>query len=153
MKRFLSLLICCLLIGNIFALSVAAVESEDEEQIIISQTVENMGNDCYYIETIYVPAIQPYANAKTGTKTAECIASGRTIYTISVTGTFTYDGSTSDATSAAVSISTHVASASILSRNAYTSGASAIATGSVSYLGLTLQKTVTLTCDKNGNLS
>lgn len=153
MKRFLSLLICCLLIGNIFALSVAAVESEDEEQIIISQTVENMGNDCYYVETIYVPAIQPYANAKTGTKTAECIASGRTIYTISVTGTFTYDGYTSDATSAAVSISTHVASASILSRNAYTSGASAIATGSVSYLGLTLQKTVTLTCDKNGNLS
>lgn len=153
MKKFLSLLICCLLIGNIFALSVAAVELEDEEQIIISQTVENMGNDCYYVETIYVPAIQSYANAKTGTKTAEYITSGRTIYTISVTGTFTYDGSTSDATSAAVSISTHVASASILSRNAYTSGASAIATGSVSYLGLTLQKTVTLTCDKNGNLS
>lgn len=153
MKRLSSLLICCLLIGNIFALSVAAVESKDGEQVIISQTVENMGNDCYYVETIYVPAIQPYANAKTGTKTAEYITSGTTIYTISVTGTFTYDGTTSDATSAAVSISTHVASASILSRNAYTSGASAVATGSVSYNGATLRKTVTLTCDKNGKLS
>ncbi len=153
MKRLISLLICIILISSTLILPSAALELSETEQVMISQTVENLGNGCYYIETIYIPSIQSYSSAKTGTKTAQYIASGTTIYTISVTGTFTYDGTTSDATSATCKIATYVDGATILSRNAYTSGASAIATGSVSYIGVTLQKTVTLTCDKNGNLS
>lgn len=153
MKRLFVFLICVLLLGNAFALPVAAAETIDNQQIIISQTVQDLGNGNYFVETIYVPNVQLYSNSKTGTKTAEYIASGTTIYTISVTGTFTYDGITSDATSALCAIATHVSGASILSRNAYTSGASAIASGSISYIGVTLQKTVTLTCDKDGNLS
>lgn len=153
MKRFVYALICLVLIISSFSSSVAATEHDDQEQIIISQTIENIGDGCFLIETIYVPATQPYSNTKTGTKVAECISSGTTIYTLSVTGIFTYDGSSSTATSASGSIATHVPNASIISGNAYTSGASACAFGSVSYYGATLQKTVTLTCDKDGNLS
>lgn len=153
MKQVISLLLCIILLCGTLAFPVSAIEYPENEQLVISQTVEDLGQGCYYIETIYIPAVEPYGNAKTGTKTAQYINSGTIIYAISVTGTFTYDGSTSDATSATCKITTYVQNATILSRNAYTSGASAVATGSVSYNGATLQKTVTLTCDKNGNLS
>ena len=153
MKRMFVLVLCIILSINILAFPVSATAVTEDEQIIISQTVEDLGNGYYYIETIYVPAIQTFGNTKTGTKTAQCISSGTTIFTISVTGIFTYDGVSSEATSASGSIATYVENATIKSRSAYTSGASAIATGSVSYWGITLQKTVTLTCDKNGKLS
>lgn len=153
MKRMYVLVLCIILSINILAFPVSATSVTEDEQIIISQTVEDLGNGYYYIETIYVPAIQTFGNTKTGTKTAQCISSGTTIFTISVTGVFTYDGVSSEATSASGSIATYVENATIKSRSAYTSGASAIATGSVSYWGITLQKTVTLTCDKNGKLS
>lgn len=153
MKRFCALLICLIVLSNLPVLHAAATSFSEDEQIVLSQSFEDLGNGCYFIETIYVPAIQSYSNTKTGTKTAQYIASGTTIYTISVTGTFTYDGSTSNATSASGSIVTYVDGVTINSRRAYTSGSSAIATGSVTYNGATLQKTVTLTCDKNGNLS
>lgn len=150
MKRLLAIFVCFIIMISILAIPATAVENND---IIISQTVNYISDDCYYIETITVPSVQPFANSKTGTKSAVCVSSGTAIYTISVTGTFTYDGSTSTATSASGSISAHVEGVTLKSRNAYTSGSSAIATGSVVYYGITLQKTVTLTCDKNGNLS
>lgn len=154
MKLFTKLLVCTLLISSMLIIPTAATEVDVlSDQIVVSQTVEYIGNDCYFIETIYVPSVQPYGNAKTGTKTSVCVSSGTSIFAISVTGTFTYDGTTSDATSASCSVVTYVENATITSRRAYTSGASACAFGSVSYNGATLQKTVTLTCDKNGNLS
>lgn len=153
MKRIVSIVICLILVISTCSISVAALESKDSDQIAVCQTVEHVGNGCYYIETIYIPTIQPYRGSKTGTKVAEYITSGTTIFTLSVTGTFSYDGSTATATSASGALATHVPNATINSRRAYTSGASACAFGSVSYNGATLQKTVTLTCDKNGNLS
>lgn len=153
MKRFLSLLFCVLICTSIVAMPVSAKDSSSDDQIIIEQTVQDVGNGFYYIETITVPNTQTYGSTRTGTKTARCVHSGTNIFAISVTGTFTYDGTTADATSASYSITTYVEDATVKSCNAYTSGASAIATGSVSYEGFTLQKTVTLTCDKNGNLS
>lgn len=154
MKRFIVLVICVLLVSSLLCLPAAAAElNEQNGQILISETVEYVGDNAYYVERIYIPSIQTYSNAKTGTKTAQYITGGTTIYTISVTGNFTYDGTSSNATSASYSIATYVEDATIKSGNAYISGASAIATGSVTYHGATLQKTVTLTCDKNGKLS
>ena len=154
MKRIMSMLLCILLIGSCLALPVNAAENSNvNEQIIVSQTIEYVGNDCYYIETISVPSFQPYGYTKTGTKTAAYVVAGTTIYSVSVTGTFYFDGSTSNATSASGSIATYVENAKIKSCDAHTSGNSAVATGSVVYLGFTLQKTVTLSCDKDGNLS
>lgn len=150
MKRILSLLVCFILLTSMFAIPVSATETEQQ---IISQDIVYISDDCYFIETISVPSIQPYGNAKTGTKTSVCISSGTAIFTLTVTGVFSYDGSSSTATSATGSIATHVANATVTNRYAYTSGSSACAFASVSYSGVTLQKTVTLTCDKNGNLS
>lgn len=151
MKRFFALLICLVLISSIVATPASAASTTD--QIIISQEINYVNDDCYFIETITIPSIQAYGNAKTGTKTAVCVSSGTAIFSISVTGNFTYDGSTASATSASSTISAHVEGVTLNSQRAYTSGASACAFGSVSYKGITLQKTVTLTCDKNGNLS
>lgn len=153
MKRIFLLAVCLLLVSNALTLPATAAVLSESDQVIISQTVEDLGDGVFYIETIYVPSIQLYSNAKTGTKTAQYVYSGKTIFAISVTGTFTYDGSSSDATSASCRIVTYVEAAEIMSRNAYTSGASAVATGSVKYNGITIPKTVTLTCDQNGNLS
>lgn len=152
MKRFLTLLMCLLVLVSMAALPVSAAETAGE-QIALSQSVEDLGDGCYYVETIYVPAVQTYSSEKVGTKVAQYIASGTTIYTISVTGTFSYDGSSAEATSASGTIALYVEGATIISRNAYTSGASAYASGTVKYNGATLSKTVKLTCDKNGNLS
>ncbi len=152
MKKLFSILVCFLLVVTTVFLPVSAQAAENE-QIIISQTVEFISEDCYFVETIYVPSTQTYSNTKTGTKVAECISSGTSIFTISVTGTFTYNGTSAQATSASGSISALVSGVTLNSRRAYTSGASACAFGSVNYNGVTLQKTVTLTCDKNGNLS
>lgn len=152
MKRILAVLLCLLIVNSLIVFPVSATDVT-EGQIIISQNVHYIGDDCYYIETISVPSVQPYTNSKRGTKSAVFVSSGTAIFTISVTGTFDYDGFSAVATSATGSIATHVPDATIGSRSAYTSGASAIATGSVVYYGITLQKTVTLTCDKDGNLS
>ena len=153
MKRIISIIICFILVISTFSLPVTASELDISNQIILSQTIESIGDEYYFVETIYIPEAQVYSNTKTGTKVAECISSGTTIFTLSVTGVFSYNGSTATATSASGSLATHVSNATINSRRAYTSGASACAFGSVSYNGATLQKTVTLTCDKNGNLS
>ncbi len=151
MKRFFLFLVCLMLISSIVATPVSAESTMD--QIVVSQEINYLTDDCYFIETITVPSIQAYSNTKTGTKTAVYVSSGTAIYSISVTGNFSYDGSTARATSASSTISAHVEGVTLNSQRAYTSGASACAIGSVIYKGVTLQKTVTLTCDKNGNLS
>ncbi len=154
MKRFLSLLACILLVSGALMIPAAAAGGEAQnDQIMVHQTVEYVGDDCYYVETIYVPRAQLYSNTKAGTKTAAYIASGTTIFSVSVDGVFTYDGTTSSATSSHCTVATYVEGATITNHYAYLSGASACGFGSVSYIGVTLQKTVTLTCDKDGNLS
>lgn len=159
MKQISVLLIFFLLLCNAFLLPAVAAEnsiqpfSQENKQLIVSQTIEDMGNGYYFVETIYVSSVHPYSNTKIGTKTSVCVNGDTTIFAISVTGTFTYDGSSSQATSASGSISAYVEGVTLNSRRAYTSGSSACAFGSVTYNGATLQKTVTLTCDKDGNLS
>lgn len=150
LKRTFIYFICIILLVCMLAIPASATGIDQQ---IISQNVIYISDDYYYIETITIPAVQPYGSTKTGTKTSVCVSSGTSIFTLTVTGTFTYDGSSSTATKATGSISTHVASATVNDRYAYTSGSSACAFASVSYNGATLQKTVTLTCDKNGNLS
>lgn len=154
MKRFVSLLICLLLFVNISTFPAAATMVDNQpDMIMVSQTVEPIGNNCFYIETIYVPSVQPLSNTKTGTKTAVYVTSGISIFSVAVTGEFTYDGTKSKATSSLCTVATYVEDATIEGKNAYTSGASAYAFGSVSYHGATLQKTVVLTCDKDGKLT
>lgn len=150
MKRFVLFIICLSLISSLFCMPAAA---EMNGQILVSETIEQLGNGDYYVERIYMPAAQPYSNTRTGTKTAQYISGNTLIYSISVTGTFEYDGSTAKATKSSYAINTYVEGATITDGYSYVAGASAIAWGSVSYSGATLQKTVTLTCSKTGTLT
>lgn len=149
MKRLFALLICLLLVTSVFIFPVSAETTDD---IVISQKLIMSA----MIYTILKPSLSPAFNPMAIQRPAQkrlYVYLREPLFSISVTGTFNYDGSSSEATSASGSIATHVPNATITSRSAYTSGSSAIATGSVKYVGITLQKTVTLTCDKNGNLS
>ena len=151
MKKIAVLLVCVLLAIGIMTKSVSA--DVDSDMVLLSETVTYVDETTYYIECIYVPEVCPSSDVRTGSKTAQFVYKGSSIFTVSVTGQFTYDGRAAKAISASGGVNVHVAGASLNSKNAYTSGASAIASASVSYLGTTLNKTVTLTCDANGNLS
>ena len=150
MKRFLSLFACFLTIFCIVATPTFAEETCD--QILVSEKLSYLGNDCYCIEKIYVPCVDTQSSTCSGTKTAEYIQSGKIVFSLSVTGQFTYDGSTAEAISATGTVTKYVSNLTINSQHAFTSDASAIATASVTYSGTTLRKTVTLTCDRNGDL-
>lgn len=161
-KRVSIIMLCFIILGNLVTTNTALAcelpetstySTQSDEMIAISQTTEYINESTYFVETIYVPTVQPYSNSKYGTKTATCYSSGTAIFSVSVTGTFTYDGTSATATSATKTVVGHVSSATLKSSSSYTSGASAIASATVTYNGATLQKTVTLTCDKNGNLS
>ena len=87
-----------------------------------------------------------------------CNSSGTVLWTVTVTGTFTYNGSTSSCTSASYGTETNSSSWSEQSGNAYPSGNSAIADVVMIRRLLfiivdTVPVTITLTCDKNGNLT
>lgn len=151
MKRVVSLCLCMILLVTLPAVPASA--HPNSGMILVDETVEYIDKDTYFVERIYIPGICAYSNGRTATKTVEGIYKGTTVFFISLTGHFTYDGISAVATSASVTVSAGVSGASLLSKSAYTSGASAIATASVSYLGITLNKTVTMTCDANGNLS
>lgn len=150
MKRMLALFVCIVLLGSAVALPVSAAS---EDQIVISQTVENLGNGCFYVETISVPSIQPFSNSKVGSKTAMYIVSEQPIYSVTVTGTFTYDGTTATATSAEHSEAAYVSGVTLVDSFAYTFGAYACASATVEYQGVTLAKTVKLLCSRDGTLS
>jgi hypothetical protein len=100
---------------------------------------------------------------KRGSLTAQkpyyhCKSNGTVLWTATVTGTFTYNGSSSSCTNASYSTETYSNSWSEQSGNAYPSGNSAIADVVMIRRLLfiiveTVPVTITLTCDKHGNLT
>lgn len=85
-------------------------------------------------------------------------SAGTILWTATVTGTFSYNGSTSSCTNASYDTQINNSSWSEQSGNAYPSGNSAIADVVMARKLLfivveTVPVTITLTCDKNGNLS
>ena len=150
MKRFFTLVLAALLL--LAALPMAATAAAEDK--LVSTSTEYFDDGSYAVTNVYESAIQP-RTGKTGY--AEAIyyaANGAQIFKVTVTGSFDYTyGVSAKATSATASVSLYDSSASFVSKNAYTSGASAVANGVIKHSGVTVSKTVTLTCDKYGNLS
>lgn len=149
MKRVLVTLFTLLLSVSVVALPVSATEPTDQ---LLSRSIEYLDNGDYIITEVYKSAAQLFSGTngyKTSTYTH---ANGSNIFSVTVYGTFTYNGSTSSATSASATVRLINANVSFVSKNAYTSGATAFATGTVNYGGINITRTVSLTCDKNGNL-
>ena len=107
----------------------------------------------YYLETIIA------ANQKTARKTANYKnAQGTTMFSVTVTGTFTYTGSSSTCTKSIASATSKNANWKISSKSASKSGnkATAKATAKRYVDGTAVETqncTVTLTCSLNGSLS
>lgn len=149
MRRFLLLVVAILMLFSTFTLCASAKEPED---MLLSRSIEYLDNGDYIVTEIYQPMAQPFSGTNGYKSSTYTTSSGTRVFTVTVYGTFSYNGSTSSATSASASVDIYAANASFVSKNAYTSGATAYATGTVNYGGVNITRTVSLTCDKNGHL-
>lgn len=153
MKKMLAVLLCLTLLCTVAVVPAMAAE-EAGGQVVVSRRIEYLADGSYVVETISVPAVQTYSNTISGSKSAAYHnANGKHLFTVTVTGCFTYDGSTAKATSAEGAFVAYASGVTRTDGSAYMSGASAIAWASASYQGSSFHQTVRLTCDPNGNLS
>lgn len=122
--------------------------------------IEQVFDDGSYIEiTIDDPIVNTRASV-TKSKTATYKGSdGTALWSVTVKGTFSYNGSSSSCTSSSVSTKNYSTKWKLSNAKASKSGSTAFASviaklynNGGSLLG-TINKTVKLTCDKNGNLS
>lgn len=149
MKNVISTFLCFLMICSFVTVPVIAAEPED---VLVKRTVEVLDNGDTVTTEIYECAIQP-RSGKTGYATTTYKNSdGTSIWSVSVKGSFTYNGSTSSATSAEATVTIYSNTAIFVSKNAYTSGNTATATGTVKYKLVQTTRSASVSCDKNGNL-
>lgn len=122
--------------------------------VVVCNRIE-LPNGDYIIETITENEMQTYAtNTKSGTKTATRYTSSNVpLFSVTVTGTFTYTGTTSKATSATSTVNILNSNVSYISKSSSCSGKSATATGAAAYNNITYSATTTLTCSATGTLS
>ena len=151
-RRYFSLLLSVVMLFALWAIPASA----SDDKIVSSQRI-NFEDGSYLIETVVeenATQITRATSTKSGYKnstyyTADNVA----IYTVRVTGSFEYTGTSSKATSASATVYLNHASATYISKSAFCSGISAYATGSVSYSGKTLSRSVALSCSATGVLS
>lgn len=129
-----------------------------------SPTIEMLENG-YYYETIIVDAetdgisSRAASNTITKTKTTQLKnSSGSVLWSVSITATFTYDGSTSKCTSCTPSARSYASTWSIKSVTSSKSGNSATATAiavQTTAVGTTYEytKSVTIKCSATGVIS
>lgn len=149
MKRFLAVLFSVL-----FVCMVLPVPKTQGEEVYI----EYLEDGSYFVTTIaYEPTRS--ASSRTATKTRSYYSSSNVLlFSLTVHGTFRYDGSTSTCTDASFTYQIYDDSWHFKSGTASKSGATATASATFvnKLLGITIATktlTPTLTCDKNGELS
>lgn len=152
-KRFLSLLLAMVLCVAI--LPQYALASEKHEDAV--QTITLDDGDFIIVTT------EVYETRATQTKSANrkysyTTSSGDVEWVITLNGTFTYTGTTSTCTASSCTVTINDNSWYVVSKSASKSGSTATANVTMGrkVLGITITKndyTLTLTCDKNGNLS
>lgn len=149
MKKVFSLLMTAVFLISVLSVCVSAKEAED---ILLSRTVETLENGDVVTVELYESALQP-RTWKTGYKVYTYNSNGQAIWDLKVDGTFTYTyGVSSQATGAKATVRIYDSKASYVSKNAYTSGSTATATGTVTYMLSVITRSVSVSCDKYGNL-
>lgn len=150
MKKVLCFLLAVMLLVGAIPISGLAAETEEK--------IEYLPDGSYIVERITVSGARA-SGSKTGSKTKKWYSSdGDLQWTATLTGTFTYNGSSATCTSASVSTSVSNSNWYTVSKSASKSGntASASATMGRKVAGVTVEKqtvSLTLSCDKDGNLS
>ena len=147
MKRILSLVLCICLLVSCFAISVNAEGTS-------SSSIEYLADGSYFV-TEMSETNSLTRTAKTGTKISTYYTSDNMkVYAVELTGYFNYTyGSSATATNQSVSVVLYADEASFISKSSRRSGATVYGSGTISYLGYTRAKSLTLTCDVYGNLS
>ena len=151
MKKIISV-ICIVCIILLMPTNVHAVERE------LNTSYTYLGNDIY-IETIIEENISLFSTqTKSCSKTLNFKNSGNILFSIKVSGTFTYTGSSSTCTSSSVTTSVTDSAWKIMSKSASKSGNIAIgyATAKRYMFGFVVEtrnETATLTCSATGVLS
>lgn len=155
MKRFLLIFVtvfCVFLCyGNVNAL----------ENDYSNYYIEEIYEDGSYLEVIIEENISTYSTStKSGSKTTNYKdTSGNILWSVKISGTFTYTGSSATCTSSSITTTCPNSLWKLSNKKATKSGATASASVTAkeySALGIclkTINKTVKLTCDKNGKLS
>lgn len=125
-------------------------------------TISESFDDGSYIETTISESsdISPFSTlTKTGRKTSKYKnSSGTVLWSITVIGSFSYNGTSAKCTSSSISSTCPSASWKLTNKSSYYSGATATAKATAKryYAGeciQTLTRYVTLTCSKSGVLS
>ena len=130
---------------------------------IANATVLSNFNNDYYLETVITDAnptfsfstLQSNSHTITKTKTTNIKnTNGAILWSVSITATFTYDGSTSRCISCSPSAETYSSSWTIQSTSSRKSGNSATAIATANYASLkNYTQSVTISCSKNGTVS
>lgn len=147
MKRLLSLALCIFLFVSCFAISANAEEA-------VYASVDYLADGSYFVTE--VTETNPLSRAtKSGTKVSTYYTSdNEKVFAIELTGYFNYTyGSSVAATNQSVSVVLYKDEAQYITHSSRRSGATVYGSGTVSYLGYTRAKSLTLTCDVYGNLS
>lgn len=151
MKRIISLAFTLLLTLTVFALPAFASEIPLAK---VESYVENCDGDGFFVIEVGTYETMTRSSTKSGYKTATYYSgSGNAVWAVRVDGNFYYNGTSSSASSASATVYTYNSKAQFVSKNAYVSGSSAIGNATMKYGTANTYKSVTLTCDKNGNLS
>lgn len=137
-----------------------ASESVDSKEFSIVETF----SDGSYLKSVLIDDSADTSSSarKTATKSGHKVysyesSSGKTLWTITITGTFSYTGSSSKCIKSEISTTCPASNWKLSEKKAYTSGASAKATASFKqykkdvYLQ-TITRTVTISCNKSGKL-
>lgn len=153
MKRTISLLLILVAVLSFLPLGTANAEQNSEQKEIIPL------EDGAYIEV----TIESVATIASGTVTKNknytyYTSDGSVEWKITLTGTFIYNGTTSTCTASSCSVTIYNSNWYAVSKSTTKSGNTAYATVTMGlrYLGITVTKqtyNITLTCDKDGNVS
>lgn len=156
-RKLLSLLLCFIFVASVFASPVSAASSVLSE--IISREVTYYPDGTYLVTEITqsTPTVSARSSTQytSGSKTTSMYStSGVKIFSLTVSGSFTYNGKTSEAISARYSYSIYDNYWSFNNGNATCSGRTAQATATFrSTHALQKTLTVSLSCDIDGVLT
>lgn len=150
MKRVLSIALAILLMMTAFPIGASAV---CEDRII---TYYDDGS--YMVEEIWISSIRASGTVSGNKATTYYDNNNTALWKATLSGTFTYNGSSATCTVSSCTVSIYNSAWYTISKSASKSGNAAYGTGTVGekLLGVTVQRvpfSLTLSCDKNGNLS
>ena len=152
MKKVISVFLSVLLVVSLCSVGASA---EGQQDILISRTEEVLENGDIVVTELYENAIQP-RTGKSAYKTSTCIdnTTGGNVWTLKLDATFEYVAAvTSAATSATATVMIQNAAATFVSKDASYVDNIARGSGKVLYKGENTSRTLTITCDKYGNLT